>query len=444
MILWDGEMILYNEVTDRIESSYGEAMIRRILGNSEYRRVLDNIVSLTGIQMVQYLLPLITFPYLTRVLGPANFGKVAFAVAFITYFQLITDYGFNLSATREISINRDDPDRVSHIYSSVMATKTILMCITFTAMVLIVVAVGRFRADLPLYIFTYGLVVGNLLFPVWFFQGVERMRYISILRIVSSLIYTALIFIIVRSPSDYIYVPLITSAGYIAVGVYSQRIVTREFGVEFTLPGIDDIRRQFREGWHLFISTLAISLYTTSNRFILGLLTGPAVVGYYAVAEDITRALQGLVSPISQAIYPYFARVHSEDRRRARLELRKMLIIMGVLTFILSVLIALLAPLIIGILAGPRYSESIPLLQILVFIIFAIGVNNILGIQGLVSFGYKEKFTWIVMGAGVLHLGLLLGLVFLAGSGGAAVAVVLTEIIIGVVEYIILKRMDIL
>jgi len=116
--------------------------------------------------------PLITFPYLTRVLGPGNYGKVAFAVAFITYFNLITDYGFNLSATREISINRDDTKKVSRIYSSVMVTKTLLMLLTFTAMLTIVLSVDRFRSDLPLYIYTYGIVLGSVLFPVWFFQGV--------------------------------------------------------------------------------------------------------------------------------------------------------------------------------------------------------------------------------------------------------------------------------
>ncbi|BAZ98391.1 oligosaccharide flippase family protein [Methanothermobacter sp. EMTCatA1] len=414
------------------------------LSNSEHRRVLDNIISLTGIQLVQYLLPLITFPYLTRVLGPANFGKVAFAVAFITYFQILTDYGFNFSATREISIHRDETERVSRIYSSVMVTKTILLAVTFMAMLVTVFLIDRFRSDYLLYIFTYGLVVGNLLFPVWFFQGVERMRYISILRIVSSLIYTALIFLAVRGPGDYLYVPLINSAGFIAVGLYSQRIVMREFGVKFMIPSPSDIREQLLEGWHLFISTLAISLYTTSNRFILGLLVSSATLGYYAVAEDITRALQGIVSPISQAIYPYFSRIQKDDRERAKYELRKMLIFMGVLTFGLSVALVFLAPLIVGILAGPSYGESIPLLQILVFIIFAIGVNNILGVQGLVSFGYKEKFTRIVIFAGVVHIGLLLGLVMLLGSGGAAVAVVTTEIIIGIIEYIILRRMGVL
>jgi len=418
--------------------------LKLILLNKDYRRILDNIMSLTGIQFVQYLLPLVTFPYLTRVLGPANFGRVAFALAFIGYFQILTDYGFNLSATREISINRDDLSQVSKIYSSVMVTKTLLMLLTFTLMLIIISSFGRFQGDPLLYIFTFGLVLGSVLFPVWFFQGVERMRYISMLRILSSIIYTTLIFLIVRGPQDYLYVPLINSIGFILVGVYSQHIVRKEFKVKFLRPTLQDIKRQLVEGWYLFISTLAVSLYTTSNRFILGLLVGNATLGYYAVAEDITRALQGLVSPIGQAIYPYFSRIQAEDRERAKSELKKMLIIIGILTFIFSILLVFAAPFIIKILAGPLYMESIHLLQVLVFIIFAIGVNNILGIQGLVSFGYKEKFTRIVLFAGILHLGLLIGLVLVMGSLGAAIAVVATEIFIGIIEYILLKRMGVL
>ncbi|HIH64449.1 MAG: hypothetical protein PWP32_1660 [Methanothermobacter sp.] len=417
--------------------------ITSLLSNRDHRRVLDNIISLTGIQLVQYLLPLITFPYLTRVLGPSNFGKVAFAVAFIAYFQLLTDYGFNFSATREISIHRDDPERVSRIYSSVMATKTLLLTVTFTAMLTLILLIDRFRSDYLLYIFTYGLVVGNLLFPAWFFQGVERMRYISILRIVSSLIYTALIFIIVRGPGDYLYVPLINSAGFIVVGLYSQRIVLREFGVNFMVPSLADIREQLLEGWHLFISTLAISLYTTSNRFILGLLVSSATLGYYAVAEDITRALQGLVSPISQAIYPYFSRIQRDDRERARYELRKMLVFMGALTFILSVALALLAPVIVGILAGSSYSLSVPLMQILVFLLFAVGINTVMGL-GLISLGHKDIFSRIVIIAGLLHIPILIGFTMLIGVIGAAIAVILTETFIVFLEYFIIRKKNIL
>ncbi|HNS26312.1 MAG TPA: oligosaccharide flippase family protein [Methanobacteriaceae archaeon] len=97
--------------------------INEILENKDYQRILENILSLFSLQGLNYILPLVTFPYLTRVLGPEKYGLVAFALAFIGYFQILTDYGFNMSATREISIHREDEERVSRIYSSVLATK---------------------------------------------------------------------------------------------------------------------------------------------------------------------------------------------------------------------------------------------------------------------------------------------------------------------------------
>lgn len=418
--------------------------LKLILSTEEYRRLFDNILSLTSIQLVQYLLPLVTFPYLTRVLGPANFGRVAFALAFIGYFQILTDYGFNLSATREISINRDDRGRISRIYSSVMVAKTILMFLSFLVMLVVISFFERFRGDYLLYIFTFGLVIGNLLFPVWFFQGIEKMRYISILRILGSIIYTALIFITVRGPGDYLLVPFINSVGFIIVGVYSQHIVMKEFKVKFLLPTMEDVRGRLVEGWHLFISTLAISLYTTSNRFILGLLVDNATLGYYAVAEDITRALQGLISPIGQALYPYFSRMQKEDRERAKTELKKILILISALTFIFYLVLVFASPFIVRILAGSSYQKSIPLLQILVFIIFLVGISNVLGIQGLVSFGYKEKFTRILITAGIIHLITLIILTLILSATGAAIAVVITEFIVCILMYNALKKLKII
>lgn len=418
--------------------------IKKILQNKEYKRIIDNIISLFGLQGFNYLLPLITFPYLTRVLGPDKFGAVAFALAFIAYFQILTDYGFNLSATREVSIYRNDATKVSKIYSSVMVSKTILMIISLILMALIVFSFDKFRTDWLLYFFTFGLVIGNLILPVWFFQGMEKMRYISILNMGIGLIYTALIFIFVKNASDYIYVPLINSIGTIIIGIYSLRLVQRQFDVKFIKPSINDIKHQMKEGWHLFISTLAISLYTTSNRFILGLFVSNTIVGYYAVAETIMKALQGLITPISQAIYPYFSKLQSENRLKAIQQLKKILIFVGILSFLISVLLVFCAPILVVILAGKEYVASIPILQVLIFVIFAVGVNNILGVQGLVAFGYKEKFSKIVIFAGILHIFLLIGLILILGSLGAAIAVVTTELIICIIMYIVLRRLQIL
>jgi len=418
--------------------------IKKILRNEDYKRITENILSLFSLQGFNYILPLITFPYLTRILGPDKYGLIAFALAFIGYFQILTDYGFNLSATREISIHREDDIRVSQIFSSVMVAKSLLMIISFIIMILIVSSFDKFRGDWLLYFLTFGLVIGNLLLPTWFFQGMEKMRYISILNIIISLLYTVSIFMFVRNSSDYLYVPLINSLGTIIVGFYSLNLIKRQFNVNFSKPSMADIKYQLKEGWHLFLSSMAISLYTTSNRFILGFFVSNTVVGYYAVAETIIRALQGLITPISQSIYPYFSKLQSKNRSKAIEQLKKILIIIGILSFVLSVILVFCSPLLVELLAGYEYIDSVPLLQILVLIIFAVAVNNILGIQGLVAFGYQKKFSRIVLFAGILHIFILIGLIYILGSTGAAISVVITELIICLLMYFSLKRLDIL
>lgn len=270
------------------------------------------------------------------------------------------------------------------------------------------------------------------------------MKYVSILNIGIGLIYTASIFVFVRNATDYLYVPLINSVGTLIIGIYALRLVKTEFDVNFSRPSANDIKHQLEDGWHLFISTLATNLYSTSTRFILGLFVSNTILGYYSVAETIARALQQLVTPISQSLYPYFSKLQSENRPKAIFQLKKLSVIIGVSSFLISVILVILAPYLIEILAGPEYAASVPLLQVYVFVVFAVAVGNVLGMQGLLSFGQKEKYSKIVLFAGVLHIIILLGLIFLLGSMGAVIAVVITQLVICLIEYIVLRRLQIL
>ncbi|MEN6552041.1 MAG: flippase [Methanobacterium sp.] len=418
--------------------------INKILDNEVYKRVVGNMLSLFSLQGFNYILPLITFPYLTRVLGPDKYGLITFAMAFISYFQLVTNYGFNLSASREIALNRNDDVKVSKIFSSVMATKALLTILGFLTMSVIVFSFDKFRTDWLLYFITFGIVIGNLTLPTWFFLGMEKMKYISILNIGIGLIYTASMFIFVRNATDYLYVPLINSVGTLIIGVYALRLVKKEFGVNFIRPSVNDIKHQLEEGWHLFISTLATNLYSTSTRFVLGFFVSNTILGYYSVAETIARALTQIIYPVSQSLYPYFSKLQSENRAKAITQLKKISIIIGVLTFLISVILVFLAPFLIELLAGQAYAASVPLLQVYVFVVFAVAMDNVLGIQGLLSFGHKKTFSKIVMFAAVLHIFILIGLIFILGSLGAVIAVVTTQLIICIIEYIVLRRLQIL
>jgi len=140
-------------------------------------------------------------------------------------------------------------------------------------MTIIVFSFKKFRQDWLIYYLTFGMVLGQTLFPIWFFQGMERMKYITFLNVLAKLIFTIAIFIFVKRSSDYLYIPLLNSLGFIVAGVLALWIVFKDFGVFFRIPSFKDLKYQLKEGWYIFISTVAISLYTISNTFILGLFT---------------------------------------------------------------------------------------------------------------------------------------------------------------------------
>jgi len=412
------------------------------LQDNDKRRLLENFLSLSVLQGANYILPLITLPYLVRVLGPEKFGLIAFAQAFIGYFIILTNYGFNLSATREISINRDKKEKVSEIFNSVMIVKFLLGILSFFILALILIFIPKFRNDWLVYIFTFGMVIGQILFPVWFFQGMERMKYITILNIIAKGIFTICIFIFIRKMADYLYVPLINSMGFLVAGGLSLRIVSKDFGIKFILPSFEAIKYQLKEGWHIFISTVAISLYTTSNTFILGLFTNNTIVGYYAAAEKIVKAVQGLLVPISQTAYPHISKLASESKERALNFIRKLVKIVGGISFIISLSIFIFAKLIVNIILGPQYQQSIIVLRILAFLPFMIGLATVYATLFLLGFGYIKTWSRIIIGSSVLDIIFVLIFVgiFPLAHIGVSISWVLTEICVLVLSYLYYKR----
>ena len=228
-----------------------------------------------------------------------------------------------------------------------MVTKLLLLIISFLLMSIIVFSFSKFRNNWLLYFFTFGLVIGNFLLPSWFFQGMEKMKYISILNIGTSIIFTVSIFIFVRGSSDFILVPLINSIGSIIMGIIGLRIIFKDFNIKFIFPSLTDIKYQLYEGWHIFISTFAVSLYTISNTFILGFFASNVIVGYYSVAERIVRMVLGLLNPISQSIYPHISSLIIKSKEEGIEFIRKITKIIGIASFIFSLLLFIFAGLII-------------------------------------------------------------------------------------------------
>ena len=420
------------------------SIIKKLLNRAEYKKIIENIVSLTGLQFASYILPLITLPYLTYVLGPDKFGLTQYAISLITYFQMFTDYGFNLSATRELAIVREDKKKVSEIFSTVMFIKLMLTVVSFVALLAIVTFIPKFRNDADVYLLTFGIVVGYVLFPTWLFQGMEYMKYTSILNIIGKVIFTVFIFVFIHQSSDYLLVPIINSFGYIVVGVLGIYISLTRFDIDLSLPSVENIKYHLREGWHVFLSTIAINMYTTTNTFLLGLLTNNTLVGYYSIAEKIITAANGLFNPISQAIYPFISRsVNNEDKNSNVLRIRKLTKLAAVLGAVFSLGIFVFADLIISILFGPQYSSSILVLRILSIIPFMVSLSNIFGIQTMLTFNYKRAFSRVVLMGGILDIILGIILITLFNEVGIAISFAVTETFITVAMLLFLQSKDI-
>lgn len=415
--------------------------LKNIFKSKEYKRILENMISLTGLQFASYILPLITLPYLTLVLGPEKFGLTQYAISLITYFQFFTDYGFNLSATRELAICRDDNQKISQIFSSVMFIKLCLCILSFIILLLIVMFIPKFNEDSYVYILTFGMVIGYMLFPTWLFQGLEYMRYTSILNIIGKIVFTVLIFIFIHDTTDYMLVPLINSLGYILVGILGIYIALTKFNIKITIPSIRDIKYHLREGWYVFISTIAINMYTTTNTFLLGLLTNNTLVGYYSIAEKIILAVNGLLNPISQALYPFISRtVKTDDKTRSIEFIRKITKIMTLVGIVLSAGLFIFAKPIILLLFGQSYVNSVIILQIISIVPLAVSLSTVFGVETMLTFNYKKAFTSIVMIGGIIDIVLGIILITLMKEIGIAISFVTTEIFITIAMFIFLQR----
>jgi PST family polysaccharide transporter len=405
-----------------------KGFIKKFTNTEDKKRLLSNFISLSVLQGANYILPLITLPYLVRVLGPEKFGLIAFAQAFIQYFVILTDYGFNLSATREISIHRENKGKVSEIFSSVMIIKLGLLILSILIMSVIVFSFEKFRADWGIYFLTFGMVAGQVLFPVWFFQGMERMKYITFLNIMAKLIFTVAIFVFIHEASDYIYVPLINSLGFIVAGVLALWIVFRNFGVSFKLPCFYDIKYQLGGGWHLFVSTVGVSLYRSADTVILGLFSSNLIVGYYSVARKILSAIQNLQSPIGQTLFPYFSNrfklIGSYSAKNLLFKFSKFVFF---IYFIISILTFIFSNQLVYIVSGQHYSYSIYDLKILSIVIVIGGLNYYFGILGLVSLGHNKYFSKSVIATGIFFILISLLLVPILKDKGVSLAIVLSE-----------------
>jgi polysaccharide transporter, PST family len=352
--------------------------------NKDKKALLSNFFSLSVLQGVNMLLPLITLPYLVRVLGVEGFGLVNFALSIIMFFAIFVSFGFELSATREISTNKNDPSKVSEIFSSVMIIKIIMTILSFIVLLILINTVNVLTIHSELYYATFGIVIGNAMFPIWFFQGMEKMKYIAYINISSTSFFTILIFVFVESSADILYVPILNSFGFIVGGLVSLFIVYKQFNINFYFPRKEILVHYLKDSNHYFLSRVANNGSRYYSIALIGVFFGNTIVGFYTMAEKLYYAFMGLAGVISQTIYPYMSRTKN------KLFIRKIIAVSIFTSAILLIPIMIFSEELIRAVFGLQ-EEVLTQIFTIMFSGSIFGVVSILiGYPVLAAFGYKK------------------------------------------------------
>jgi polysaccharide transporter, PST family len=399
------------------------------VGQSTFRRIADNAASLLALQGVTYVIQFFTFPYLLRTLGTKQFGAIAFASSVMAQLLLLTDFGFNASATRQIAIGRDHEPKVSNIFSAVMGVKLFLLGVSALSTIALVLCVHKFRAQGMLFAVVFSQVVGNVLFPYWLFQGMERLRLISAISLGARLVTTGLIFLLVHSPEDYLMAAGCQSLGILLQGVIAVWYVLAVMKIRVKIPSLDDLWWQIKDSIHAFYAAAMGNLIGGSSVLFLGFFKDLNVVGNYAAIERVARAEVLLLMPVMQAVYPYISQRFYHGRSTGNQAIFKFaLLFLGGSTILLAA-VSIFSKQILHLLYGQKL-----LFQANLFSTFSLWAllslaNTLMGLHYLIASGYSKEYGKSVFWSALLTIFLFITLIPGLAGWGALTGVIAGEIL---------------
>lgn len=400
--------------------------------------LITNFSYLSLVQVLNVIIPIVAYPYLIRILGKDIFGMVIFAQAISTYLVILVKFGFNISATKEISQFRDSILKLSEIVSTVLSIKFTLFFFALILVSLIILILPQSAGYEKLFYLSMWICLYDVVFPIWYFQGIEKMKYIGILTFIGRITFLGLIFIFVRSPGDYLYVPILNGIGALLTGISALIIVWRH-GIYFILPTKSNLIKYFRESLPIFISNIT-QLYTKANRIIIGLFIGIPEVAIFDLAEKVVNLLKQPVYLIGQTIFP------KSSKEKNKVFIINSLKFTLILELILIILILLTSSWIVRLLGGASLVGSVNILRILSLSVIPIVFNIFYLIHLLLPFGYAKQYTRTIIGSGITYgLGIFIMFIFKFWNlYYITILVILSEAYSTIVSYHYCRKLNIL
>lgn len=378
------------------------------------------------VQGMNVLLPLITFPYLIRVLGFEGFGLVNYALALVNFFVVFVDFGYNLTGTRDVAAFQNDKDKLAKLFSEKWVAQLLLLVVASVLFLLIVFAFPKLRENWTVYLLTFGLVPASLLLPTWFFQGTENFRWLAWLNFINRTAYTLAIFYWIKVPSDVWMVPLFNSSASLLAATIGIWYIFKKVGIRFVKPSFSQVLASLKQGGSVFLSSFSVTIYTYSALLILGAFSSEKIVGQFAAIEKVLLVFRVGLSTLFSVIFPRVCQLVAVNIALATHFLRKIFGPLLLLLVAAAVGLSLLSQPILTLVAGKTDADMLRLMAWMAWIPLLIGLN-MGSYQQLLAHHQQKFYTVVLVTASLFSVLLNLWLAPIYGAIGTAWSVLFAE-----------------
>ncbi|MFG6495382.1 oligosaccharide flippase family protein [Fictibacillus sp. UD] len=404
------------------------------------KQAVNNILQMSFVQGLNYILPLIMIPYLLRTIGVENYGRVAAAIAIVQFLLIISDFGFNFTATQKIAVKgKIDNKLISTIY----IYKIIIIVILLITIIGLIYIKNR---DEILFIFGFFVFfIGQSLIPAWLFRGINKMVYVSLLTFISKLTTLILLFVYINQTTDYYLMGLIYGVPSFITMILSYFIM-RTYGFKFVQVSWEDLKEELSSGKDMFLSNIVGTFYTTLNPIMLTLIAGPYATGIYSTCEKIIGVLNSMTNAVSQAVYPIVCQKFTEN---PYFKVKKYMIPISFLFFgwfppfilVVSLVLNFNSEWILELVNGSDVPNGqISLLNIMIFIPFAISLGHLLGIQSLLPLNERVSVRNSIFKGAILNLILGTAGTLIFGVIGMGTSVLICEFVVALSMFFYLVK----
>lgn len=355
---------------------------------------------------------------MARVIGTEGFGAIAFGAAVIVYFQSMTDWGFKFTAVREISLANENTEKISVIFSRVIGCKVFLIILSAIILYGLISFIPLFKQNEAILWSTFLLIPGYAIFPTWLFQGMQEMKYITIVNISSKIIFTILVFSLIKEKEDYIYEPMIQATGFFISGLFGFVYAINHFKLKFKIPKIKDIFMMLRSSWDMFISQFFPTLHQIFSMIMLEGMAGTKSTGLFSAGHRFISIIDALSQTLSNAFYPFLAR---------RMDKHNLyVLISGSISVFMSCALFFSASVLVKIFYTPEFDNTVDVIKIMSLSPIFLFLLNSFGNNGLSLIGKEHVLRNIGIVCTIIGLMISFLAIYFWSYYGMAIAVTAT------------------